>query len=794
MTLYKISPDDFEYFTIVAHPEYTFISSSRAGTTGSLYLYANPSPYEKDVVNPVRITDRSYNDNNLFIYQKDAQFESLNKSNIFAQEQKYLQMINSASVSARKNKRIGITRFEPSNDFSEYTLRKNLIRNWYEYYRTSYPWLHWAYTNYHCLNFFTASSVPSNSVLLYPNTSFNESLNGRISGSYIPQGGFTIQFYINPRYDNVSQSFDYKAGTILHMSSTYAVSLVSGTMRDSRGIVNGYRIKLQLSHSADIAPSTATAGAYPNNLIFLSNDNILKRNHWHHVAIRWGTNTINDGTGSFVIDGADAGTFVIPSSSITPLSYSNVSHPAVLCIGNYYQGTNSGSSGQSIFFSDTINNREGLINLNEAATAEYPASYSFVHKLNAEIHEVAIFNKYRTEQQIISSSQYGLLANEEGLLFYLPPYFVKEAPIRTIVDGDGGVLQTPYISTNGTTDDPFNVAMSFGVGGHYLNIENFLRDFATGHYPRVIGMSASFITDTSTGQTANGILYKTSSVRMRNLFILPCDNGLFMPNYNLLKSGSIVKFPISGTSTDKFVNDLGILDLSYISLDNLVATASLETGFYQQSGSLFDELVGASPEDIGVSNIKNLAVFQRTRDPSSNEVCFFNISNIFYGNRINPNNFELKDSNLSGSDGKVSITLRDNGYGSLYRADALTTHAKWNNIGDILYDEGLIAIKSPNLPFFGQDQFEVNFEGEHNIYVMKVSAEVGAGLFNSSSNPNYKILSSSLEANESDSRFVYITHIDYLDKNLNVVMRTNLAQPIKKRFGDKILFKSSIDV
>ena len=38
--------------------------------------------------------------------------------------------------------------------------------------------------------------------------------------------------------------------------------------------------------------------------------------------------------------------------------------------------------------------------------------------------------------------------------------------------------------------------------------------------------------------TMNEYLYATGSVRARNLLVLPCDNGLFKPNYDLLKSGT----------------------------------------------------------------------------------------------------------------------------------------------------------------------------------------------------------------------------------------------------------------
>ena len=68
----------------------------------------------------------------------------------------------------------------------------------------------------------------------------------------------------------------------MHLSSTFAISLVTGSRRDEFGYPSAFRIMLQLSHSADVSPSLVTynknssSGSrkddanYPNNLIFLS--------------------------------------------------------------------------------------------------------------------------------------------------------------------------------------------------------------------------------------------------------------------------------------------------------------------------------------------------------------------------------------------------------------------------------------------------------------------------------------------------------------------------------------------
>ena len=794
MSIIRITGDDIETFTVVTNPKKIFASSSINGiTTGSVNLFARRSDIEKETVDLSNFgVISSFKDNNLYSSLAVAKNSFAQGTNAESAMSAYLDRVNSVNSSARKQKQINAFRFEPSFTYTTNTSKKDTIKNiLYQYYRPSSPDNHWAYSNYHCLNFFTASGLPSDSVLLFPNSS---SIAGSsVSGTYMPAGPFTFEFYIKPTYKQDEETIDYKAGTIFHMSSTYAISLVSGTLKDSNGLADRFRIRLQLSHSADIIPSEATPGTYPNNLIFETSDNALKFNHWHHVAIRWGSNLINEGSGSFFIDGVEDTGFVIPSGTILPDAYNGLnSNPDVLCIGNFYDGTNQGLSAQSIFFNNEPSTRDGLLNLAPGFDRHMPNTFRFEHMLNAEIHDLRIYNVFRLASNIKADTSSGP-DTLDNLLFYLPPFFTKESPFRQAVGESGGVLQTPFFAIDSTTDDPFNVAMSFGVGGHYMNTENFLRDFANNIYPRQLQLTASQITGETATASANALLYATSSVRRRNILLLPCDNGKFIPNFDLLLTGTKEVVPSSGSLMEKFVNDLGTLDLSYITLNNLVSTSSLRPGLIFESGSIMDGIAGASPEDPGVDPGEVLTIYQRTRDNSSNEVSFFEISNIFYGNRINPGSFSITDSDISGSGGKLSIKLKDNEFGNLYRADASSEHATWNSVGNIFYNEGIIVVKSPNIPFFGQDQFRMEFEGEQTTHVLKLSVEAAAGMINSSSNPNYQLISSSFNANEDDGEFVYITNIDWLDDNLNVIMKTNLAQPIKKRNSDKLLLRSKID-
>ncbi len=793
MSFYKVTPDDLEFFTVVANPTREF-SSSSSGITGSVNLFAKQSQIEKEVYPHPQFDETQFDAAvDLDEILAGAKRKALSSGNNNAEMDQYLTEVNNIILSERKNKQLNIFRFEPSVSLTKDSLKKNVVRKILQpFYRNVYSNANWAYTNYHTLNFFTSSQVPSDTAILLPNTASSADLS-IASGVYTIPSGFTFEFYVNPRYTNDQEGVDFKAGTIFHLSSSYAVSLLSGSNKTSDGLAAGFRISLQLSHSADIIPSAADFGSYPNDLIFLSPDNSLKRNHWHHVAITWGTNTFNNGTGSFIIDGEEVSTFVIPSSSVAPAAFTGLNgNPDALVVGNYYDGDNAGINAQSIFFDNDVEVREGLEVMAPSFNQEgVPATFSFDHPLNAEVHELKIYNTIRTIEQIEETRKLGP-SSTGSLLFYMPPFFTKESPFRSFQNGDGGVLQTPFFTIDSTTDDPFNVAMSFGVGGHYMNLENFGRDFATGNYARWYNLSASQISVTTEAKTANEFLYASGSTRKRNVTVLPCDNGLFSPDFSLLSSGSVSLTPSTGSVVSKFVDDFGVLDLSLITLNDMIPSSTLVQSITTESGSIFDEVVGATPENPGVDPGQVLTIFQRTRDNTSNEVVFFDISNLYYGNRINPESFKVTDSFITGTD-KVSITLRDNGEGNLYRADSLTAHAKWNNVGDIYYNEGIAVVKSPNIPLFGTDQYDMTFEGESTVHVLSVTANADAGLINSSSNLNFRPISSSFNANEEDQSFVYISNVYYMDKNLNVLMKTSLAQPIKKKNVDKLQIRTKID-
>jgi len=866
MAVIPLTKDNFEVFTIEGRPTRTFSSGSN-GITGSVNPFGKNSSIERKTV-----LDQSqgWNEKQLEItldkISKNVKNNPSNK-NISPGIHDYLNLIKNTAPTIRATKNINVERqqFYPSLEQSALDRFSNIltasIKNSHikntllPYYRVENSDGNYAYTNYNSLNFFTASNVPSNTALIYPNyldsddwlTSKHRGAMGYVSGSYNLQRDFTFEFYINPKYtpDNPTIGPDlveYKPGTILHLSSSYAISLVSGSSVDKNGTVDKFRVLFQCTQSADIPPdrfafsSTSnkpTNATIPRDFAFISNDNVLNNNNWHHVVIRWPGIV---GSGSFVIDGVQQGSFVIPriTGSINPRTASILSadqeQPSVLCIGNYLESSDNQDPDNwfSKFFTEKVSSTEGLFQMNNHATETEPNNYNANYPLNAEIHDLKIYNQFRTLNQLYSSSLEGT-SDLDNILFYLPPFFTKESPTRenimlSLHEQNGS--SNPFSLT-----EPINPFIHATVAAHDISLENYCRDFSTNRYPRLLHLSASTVDRNHIYNfqelTSNEFLYNQQShhpatevarskmMLKRNMTIMPCDNGLFRPNFELLISGSKDSFKTGSMS--KFVDDLGTLNLSLISLKNILSTSQTDPTrctYLAEHDKLLGMFVnatndpnfrhklrgstvgaGAKAEEQLNSNVgKILSLYQLTNDPNFNGTVIFDTSDIFYGNSISKNTLTLRNSNyfyLTGSD--FGLTIKDNGHGNLYRADSLTPHAKWNSLGTVLYNEGLIQLVSPHVTFFGENNYTITFDGEHNVHVLRINSIAQSGMLNSSSNPSYMNVPASNSVNDRDESFVYITGINFHDENLNVVAKAQLAQPILKQTADSYLIKTKID-
>ena len=139
------------------------------------------------------------------------------------------------------------------------------------------------------------------------------------------------------------------------------------------------------------------------------------------------------------------------------------------------------------------------------------------------------------------------------------------------------------------------------------------------------------------------------------------------------------------------------------------------------------------------------------------------------------------------------MVLGDTGRGNLYRADATGSHPLWSTVGTIMYEEGLAVVKTPVIPRFGRDRFEVNLKGQQNIYNLRMSVPAEEGNLDLSVNPSFKNLAPSGLTADSLSDFTYITNVNFLDENLNVILKSHFSQAIVKRVDDRFVVRVKLD-
>ena len=841
MSFIKLSKNFQEYSTLVLHPDVLFVSSS-AGITGSQYVTHIRTNRIKDTTNyaakatldlsPVNDGKAQYELNDILIAEHvNGKVTGLNPS-----DPVYLEAVNSMPVSAKMRYGVSINRIEPGKSASfgtEQSIKNTVRKNLNTFYKSKYPDLGWNYSNYHTLNFFKTGDASDGSCLMYPNHDL----------MYTPTSSFSLSFHINPRYDNVTAGTEFDAGTIFHLSSSIAVSLVSGSSVDKKGLVSSYKILLQLSQSADKSPSeinlASPSGTYLDDLIFLS-DIELSKNTWNHVTVRWSPEQKNM-SGSIVINRRQ-NHFYVPSSSISS-TVNTATNRSCIIVGNHYtyQGADSALAR---YFTANKATQQGIPAFGSVTNAEPKNQLSaFSQPLQAEIHNVMLFDKYLNGKEILFLESNGVNNRKligsnvkslyEKLLFYLPPFYLPESPVRNI-------LASPYeVIAPSRSRSPFNMPFSFSFGSRLINLENFVANFArpkTPTFPRLQALTASIlnrfpiipVSDHESPFPMSGDAYIFEStvspqIKKRNLTILPNDNGLFSPDYwpiyaSQHLSSSCYQQTIKSfvTKRDGAVLNLAelenIYDYSKISLENLS-----KYGMVYKTNILPNELKDdeATPDDLssgaksvfgqifGPYNNKTqiptqalqyaYAIPALTKDVSSNEITIFDISQLYYGNSIKDGSFSIIDSNVSGSNGKIKIRLKDNGSGGLYRADSLTRHAKWNNVGDIIYEEGIVNIKSPHLIKFCKDKTNISFKGEQTLHTMILNVPAFKEYFNSSSNYTYISNPPTTKSNDNHLSTKYITAINIHDDNFNIIMKAHFSQPIVKTEEDEFVIRLKQD-
>jgi len=783
MSFIKLQPENFDTFSLTLRPRAEFVSSS-SGVTGSVRLIERPSTYLKEeIAIGERGTSTFYETPGVpgfieFIRSK-MNTDSVKRDDY---TRFYLNAVNSLAENQKNNLVIPAQRITQSIDFDTNSFIKSTVKNiLIPQYRSSYTDSDFSYKNYHTINFFTSSMVSNDAAIMYPN----------IDDVYTLTDKFSIDLYLNPRY-LADANAHFNAGAILHMSSSICLSLLTGSHKNENDQVDRFRLAVAFGHSANVPPSSIDVNAvngtrsFPQDLIYVSDDNMLKHNHWHHVTVRWGS-TVNNRTGSIQVDNITS-SFYYPSSSIIDLSY-----PKVLFLGNQYVGADDTQK----FFNASAASDFGLEQMNPGAVD--PTGFTFSSPLNAEIHDVKLYKRYITTQEAFQNAIQAPKKDVIGLAFYVPPFFTNST-----IDNQF-TFQTPTSLHKVIPRVPFNTNLATQAQVFYPHLQNFLVDLKNPDIgrPRLYGFEPTV--DTAKVDTyASEHMFRSSSYAKRVYTILPNDNGLFSPNFEFILTASSGL----GVMYQPYKTRLGedITSISLEEMDHTTAPGSLGEATVNSIGRSYfmsptNYLFGGTPEEylaLTQGNLTTLLSFSGSSgsfaDRTSNLSTIYQISNLYYGNQIFPESFTISSTELTGSGGKINITLKDNGQGGLYRADAVTPAPRWATVGNLFYDEGLAIIKSPHLYYFGKDNFSVSFNGHQNIHTYTIDAICPAGEINSSSNPSYLSFPPTNEQNETADNFVYITGINIHDDNFNVIMRANLAQPVLKRPDEEFLFRLRYDM
>lgn len=813
MSFFRLKPDEKELFKVSLSPE-RYYSSSSSGITGSIYL--NLSDISGSSQNLSFNSTFSDNTKEIDKYNEiiNEIKSRLNDSNIsndnFSEEiERILTGSTETDINLRNlltetvKKEIPIVRFSGWLPDSLISSQSVFIKNYCKDvldsdYNTISDQYGFYYNNFHSLNFQSSSLSNNDHAVIYPCK----------SGRYNPSGSaFTFGFSLNIREKNSN----INPGTIIFRSSSYAISVISGSSRDENGEVNKYKLLLQLGSGVDISPELVSP---TTSNCFFSDDNCIDIGKWHEVYIRWGGKNINNGTGSFIINSKNCGNFSFENS---PISDENSN---VVVLGCRYEGTNSGNDELKRFFTTSASVYFGVEDIADQVVQGQlsPTNKTFLNHLSAEVHDIFIKNKFIETSEINSLNTSSSIGQD--CLFYIKPQFIQDSnlflhsgdlndPSNIIIAKNTSAESFPIKPfINGVNPLPFNLSFGYNFSEYLCSVENFLKEEINNIFPRLCGISGSITgNETHIDNDAELVIRNSYDKRFyrRNLFILPCDHQFEFK----LNTSSSYKNIFKEEKTD-------LVDESKIYLDNLIDGSNFRETPSQISNSFFNiidnsennirfqdlnikfgaflkkvnetrffedfknEANNPSFKEEFISDILNMPVeyFKNNHfDNSSPLTTIFKISPLYFGNSIKKGSITITDPNFYNSG--LPMVLKDNGIGGIYRADAENPNTM-NKVGNIYYGHGIILLISPALYYFGKDGFEMEFQGESNLHILRLNITAPSGQLNKS-------------ANKSKSDFSMISEINFLDKDFNTLVKAKLAQPLMKKINESTNIRIKLD-
>lgn len=204
------------------------------------------------------------------------------------------------------------------------------------------------------------------------------------------------------------------------------------------------------------------------------------------------------------------------------------------------------------------------------------------------------------------------------------------------------------------------------------------------------------------------------------------------------------------------------------------------------------------------------------------------VPSMFYGKMINPGSVVLMDGSYNTR--RVVRVINDDGRGSLYISGSMTkpasgedyTGEKRRKVGNVFYTEGLIVLTDPALfDMFDMsevfwdysnteqiasgvfnDLFSVSFEGQSKTYTKVFNCRASTAQLNASNNNTFSYTDDMGTDDLTDDRMTivdengttWITAIGLYNEERKLIAVAKLAQPIRKREGDKLNIRLKYDM
>jgi hypothetical protein len=193
------------------------------------------------------------------------------------------------------------------------------------------------------------------------------------------------------------------------------------------------------------------------------------------------------------------------------------------------------------------------------------------------------------------------------------------------------------------------------------------------------------------------------------------------------------------------------------------------------------------------------------------------VPSIFYGRQIATGSLRMV-CRAYDAQGIVRV-LRDDGRGNVYVSGSITREIGgedyrgnvWRKVGNVFYDEGIVALTDPSLFDFGElgldhdgpaDPLQVEFEGVTRTLVKTFMCRLPAGELNCSNNPTFFQVDDNGTPSPQDDRALmrnvppvtYVTTVVLYDNERRPVAVARLAQPIRKREKDSLDIRLRFDI